>query len=433
MRPTGRTLWLLCGFVALGVLASIWPVASMLWVSGGAAIGTLLLIDGLLVRQARLSGERALPPTLAIGVRVRVGLVLQNVGKRTCRLRVHDHHPAALATTRTPLALEIPAGMEVSVSYEVTPTERGAHDFARIDCLVASPLALWRRRLLVGQPSRVRVYPNFQAVVRYTLLALENRVQRLGIQKRRRRGLGTEFHQLRAYRAGDSLRQIDWAATSRLRKPISREYQDEQNQQVVFLLDTSRRMRARDGALSHLDRVLDSLLLLTHVALRQGDAVGLMTFGGQRRWLAPRTGAEMLRNMLSAVYDLTASTEASDIQAAAEMAMTKLRKRSLIVLLSNLRDEEDPALLHLLTRLRQRHLVVLASLRDPEVTAPLDHEPRDAHGALRVAAIHQYMEARARSLARLRKAGFVCVDTEPAALPPALVNAYLTIKASHAL
>ena len=63
-----------------------------------------------------------------------------------------------------------------------------------------------------------------------------------------------------------------------------REYQDERDQCVVFLLDCGRRMRADEGSAarrgSHFDAALDALMLLAYVALKEGDEVGAMTFGG---------------------------------------------------------------------------------------------------------------------------------------------------------
>src|SRR3546814_17485646 len=70
----------------------------------------------------------------------------------------------------------------------------------------------------------------------------------VGAHLKRRRGEGTDFHQMREYRIGDSLRQIDWKATARARKLISHEYQDEKNQQLIVVLDTGRRMLAREPA-----------------------------------------------------------------------------------------------------------------------------------------------------------------------------------------
>jgi uncharacterized protein (DUF58 family) len=170
------------------------------------------------------------------------------------------------------------------------------------------------------------VYPNVRAVSRYELLAAANRAGELGIRRRRQRGEGLEFHQLREYRQGDSLRQIDWKATARLRRAVSREYEEERDQQIVFLLDCGRKMHARDGALSHFDHALDALLLLAHVALRQGDAVGLLTFGGAQRWMARRKGAAQLDRVMNSVYDRD-TTRASDYPAGAQTGPPRQRRR----------------------------------------------------------------------------------------------------------
>ncbi|MGQ0658030.1 MAG: DUF58 domain-containing protein [Chromatiales bacterium] len=125
---------------------------------------------------------------------------------------------------------------------------------------------------------------------------------------KRRRGEGLEFHQLREYRGGDSLRQIDWKATSRQRKLVSREYQDERDQHVFFLVDCGRRMATKDGELSHFDMSLNAVLLLAYVALRQGDAVGVMTFSGKPRYLPAQKGMPTLTRLLEFLFDLSAIT-----------------------------------------------------------------------------------------------------------------------------
>src|SRR3546814_16768334 len=79
-------------------------------------------------------------------------------------------------------------------------------------------------------------------------LSAEQASRMVGAHLKRRRGEGTDFHQMREYRIGDSLRQIDWTATARARKLISREYKDEKNQQLIVVLDTGRRMMAREPA-----------------------------------------------------------------------------------------------------------------------------------------------------------------------------------------
>jgi len=272
------------------------------------------------------------------------------------------------------------------------------------------------------------VYPNFRHVVRYSLLATENRTSQLGIRRRPRRGEGLEFHQLREYRDGDSMRQIDWKVTARVRKTISREYQDERDQQIVFLLDCGRKMRARDDELSHFDHALNSVLLLAHVALRQGDAVGLLSFSGERRWLAPRKGAHHLNPIMNAVYDLDASTRASDYLGAAQDLLQHVRKRALVVVVTNLRDEDHQELAMATRLLRRSHLVLVASLRERVLADTLAAPVHDLDDALRTASTHRYLESRQRAHDLLRGDGALALDCEPQQLGVALVNGYLDVK-----
>ena len=158
---------------------------------------------------------------------------------------------------------------------------------------------------------------------KFAALASGHRLPQLGIHHQRRRGEGSEFHQLRDYRPGDSLRQVDWKATARCRRLISRDYQDEQDQQVVCLLDCGRRMRSLDGRLSHFDHTLTALLLLAYVALRQGDAVGLLTFAGPERWVPPRKTRGTLDRLMAAVHDLEPGLEPTDYLAAAQAALSR--------------------------------------------------------------------------------------------------------------
>ncbi len=152
-------------------------------------------------------------------------------------------------------------------------------------------MRLWTAQHFLKENSVVRVFPDFARVQSGQLQASEHWLSQLGVQQQQRRGSGLEFHQLREFRTDDSLKQIDWKATARKRTPIAREYQDERDQQIIFLLDCGRSMRSQDGTLSHLDHALNACLLLAYNALRQGDAVGLQTFAGHQRIIAARKGA----------------------------------------------------------------------------------------------------------------------------------------------
>jgi uncharacterized protein (DUF58 family) len=286
---------------------------------------------------------------------------------------------------------------------------------------------------MVGEPTVVRVYPNFKAVAQHALMAVDAQVRQMGVKRQRQRGAGLDFHQLREYRVGDVLRQIDWKATSRQRKLISREYQEERDQRVVFVLDCGRRMSARDGDLSHFDHALNAILLLAYVAIRQGDSVGLLTFSGMDRWLPPVKGAGGMTTVLNQVYDLDTTLEPSDFLEASYRVMRHMPKRALVVLVTNLREEDSEELQPALHMLRRRHLVLLASLREQVIDERLDRPVERLQDALQVAMATQYVAERRRVHESVGGFGIQVLDVSPSGLPPALVDRYLDLKSSGAL
>jgi uncharacterized protein (DUF58 family) len=344
------------------------------------------------------------------------------------RVDVHDGHPPPFTVDGLPRRLDLKPAASTSFRYHVTAHERGRYDFAAVQLRLHAPLRLWTQKRLVAAPATVKVYPDFAPLKRLALFGADQASQVLGAHLRRRRGDGTEFHQLREYREGDSLRQIDWKASQRARKLISRDYREERNQQVMLLLDTGRRMLARDDAHSHFDHVLNASLLLAWIALRQGDAVGLLAHGGETRFVKPARGVGALDTMLGAVYDLQPRPVATDYLAAATELGLRQPRRSLVVMITNVRDEDVEDLLGAVRQLRRRHVVIVASLREKALDAARELEPKHFDDALLVAATALYLDDRRRAHEALRAHGASVLDVDSDALPAALVERYLAIK-----
>jgi uncharacterized protein (DUF58 family) len=329
--------------------------------------------------------------------------------------------------------VRVPARGWVEVRYRVRPISRGNLVFGRIEARIESRGGLWQVRRFLGEETATRVYPNFAVLTKFALLATDHRLSQIGVRQQRRRGSGLDFEQLREYREGDSPRSIDWKATARTRKLIAREYQDERDQQVVLLIDCGRRMAAQDGELAHFDHVLNAALLLAYAGLRQGDAVGFLTMSGPSRWFAPRKSAATINLILNRVYDLAPTLQTTDYYNAALELMQRMRKRALVVLLSNLRDEDDDTLQPALRLLQSRHLVLFASLRETILSRALTARIDSFDRALTHAATAEYLQRRDLAFRRLERSGAVCLDVEPAELPIALVNRYIDIKRSGRL
>jgi uncharacterized protein (DUF58 family) len=433
--PSALTLRLCALWAVAAVAVSIWPDGLDFWIVASLAFGLALGYDLLSLRFSRMpiEGQRQVPGSLPVGVFHEVRLRLNSTGRKLERLEVYDHHPSGCDRRDLPQSVTIPPGGWAELRYGYCPLGRGNAEFGRIELRRASPLRLWQQRAFCGAPQMLRVYPNFATLTKYALLAIDNRLSQIGVLKRRRRGEGLEFHQLREYRQGDALRQVDWKASARISKLISREYQDERDQQIFFVLDCGRRMAAKDGPLSHFDHVLNAVLLLAYVAIRQGDAVGLTTTGGPPRFLAPRKSAACVNLILNTVYDLEASGKTTDYYSAAVSVMLRLRKRALVVFISNLRDEDDDTVQPALRLLSRRHLVLFANLREHILGDALAAPVTSFDDAVTLAAAADFWRARSAALKRIERCGAITLDAEPGKLPILLVNRYLDIKSGGVL
>jgi len=434
MIPSRRLLWAVVVLAVLGVAIYFVP-ESMLWWSGASlALGIAAIADLVLSRrQPALMVERNLPGVWPVGKWGSVTLTLHSQDKRELSVEVYDDYPTAWQLEGLPHQSRVAPGGYVAITYRLCPDKRGNVRFGAAHLRVRSPFGFWLCMHRIGSESSAKVFPDFSQLLGHTLTATDRRSPTAGAIRKRRRGEGTDFRQLREYREGDSLRSIDWKATARQQKPISREYQEERDQQVVFLLDTGRRMLASDGNTTHFDHALNAVLTLGFLAQKQGDAVGLMSFGSENRWLGPLKGRVGLDRLLAGVYDLQPTEVAPDYAQAAAALLGRLQKRAFIVLITNLRDEDDQALRSACELLSTRHLVLCASLREKALDAAIAAPVQQFNDALRVSATAHYLQQRDDAIRRLGIRASNLIDITPERLSMSLVNRYLDIKESGQL
>ena len=437
MRPSRVLLFLLLVWTGLGLLAAVANIAdwqdkiqvSLLFWSLGVLLVTLGLIDFFISRRRpELKVARTLDPHLALGVPQRVFLKVSNESTNHQHFWITDSPSAQLQIRGLPAQVRLTPGENVVVRYHITPLQRGLAEFNQVCCRIISPFKLWQRNTYYGDPEQARIYPNYKPLFQSSFINSELLYSDWGVQLNQRRGDGTDFRQLRDFRVGDSLRQIDWRATARFNRPISREYQEERDQQVIFLLDCGRRMRARDGDISHFDHALNALLLSAFVALRQGDKVGLMSFAGQPRWVPPIKGQLQISHLLDQIYDLDSSLATSDYLAAAQELMTRQTKRSLIILISSIEPEDRDDLSKAAKMLSQHHLVLIASMRQQVISDVQTGKIVSIEDALRYCGASQKLNQQAAMLANLRHDNVIVSDTKPSYMHAALINEYMTLK-----
>jgi len=419
---------------ALGVAASFGWLPARIWQLAGVNLLVMAGFDLLwLLRRSTPRVTREVAEILPVGVPGEVRLHLQATDRARQWLDVYDHHPGGWETDGLPRRVGLRPGEVTTLTYTIHPDTRGEFVFAPTDVRLLSPLRLWRHRRQAGTSQRVRIFPHLAPLARFALVSTEHASRLIGAHLKRRRGEGTDFHQMREYRVGDSLRQIDWKASRRARKLISREYQDERNQQLLLVLDTGRRMLARDGELSHFDHALNACLLLAYLALRQGDGVGLFATGGEQRWVMPKRGMGAIQTLLDTSYDLQPAPVATDYLAAATELSLRQRRRALLMLVTNLRDEDIDDVLASVRVLQRRHLVVVASLRERALDEVLDAPASTLKEAIRAGATARYLAQRSAAHDTLRQHHVSVLDVTAEQLPGALVEHYLAIKRAGVL
>ncbi|MFL6628994.1 MAG: DUF58 domain-containing protein [Vitreoscilla sp.] len=480
LMPTRRTVHAVAAIATgtgVALLVTKWRglTEPHLALVGGGLFAALVLacaVDAVLtalrLRRHPIVFERQMPSAFALGQPHGLTATLAHEGLHPWSLELFDHVPATMTQRLLPAQVVLPARSKLDVRYEITPTQRGKVVFEPAAIRVRSVLGLVDLQLRVGQSQAAHVYPNFAALSRYAWLAGDRRLAEIGIKTYAARGAGTDFKQLGEYVPGMPTRHIDWNASMRHRRPVVREFQDDRDQSVVFLLDCGRRMRADEGPPtadyhgqppkgarglaperlsaaaavgsriggSHFDQALNAAMLLAYVALKDGDAVGALTFGhdaSEQRHFAPAKGMAALNTLVARLHDIEPSPTHSDYLAAARDLMLRVRRRSLIVVLTNFRDEDCEELEDALRLMRTRHLVLLASLREG-VVAEIAAQPLDTPGAIvDVAAAHWFQNARAEAFRRLAGKNQLLVDTEPDKLAAALVNRYHAVKRARLL
>ncbi|MHC5129966.1 DUF58 domain-containing protein [Pseudomonas glycinis] len=410
--------------------------SSLISINWGLLLALLALAVIDAVRLRRLPSpriKRQMPGNLALGRWGEVKLEVAHEFAEPLQINVFDHVPDGLAFEYLPTVVELQPGHVSQLTYRLRPLERGHFCFEQCEVNLPSPLGLWSGKRLLSVRDETRVYPDFARLYGGELRAVDNWLSQLGIRQRQRRGQGQEFHQLREFREGDSLRQIDWKATARQRTPIAREYEDERDQQIIFLLDCGRQMRSHDGELSHFDHALNACLLLSYVALRQGDAVGMSTFAGDKPChVAPVKGSGQLNVLLNAVYDLGSTQFPADYQAAASQLLARQKRRALVVLVTNLRDDDDQVL-GAVRRLSAQHRVLVASLREQALDTLRQSTVQTLPEALAYCGTIDFLNDRSQLHERLTAHGVAVMDVRPAELGAGLVTSYMSWKKTAAI
>ncbi|CAA0106306.1 Uncharacterised protein [BD1-7 clade bacterium] len=440
--PSHRVIQLLALWAVLAMCGGLWrmfsPAAGTLAVQLGLLISVFLLFallwDFRRANQRLVHAQRQLPESFAIGNRQPVTLTLGNElaegSTRELTLEIFDHTPDSMTIEESmPIQFSMEAGRSYQLLYHGQFHQRGLAEFGDLDVRYLSPWKLWDVQQSIALPQAVKVYPDFMSIAWLDALHDDEQHMLLGLNRLQRRGEGMSFRQLREYRDGDNIRHIDWKASSRQQKMITREFEDERDQQIVYLLDCGRRMRSQDDALSHFDHALNAMLISASVALKHGDAVGMMGFAtDEQRYFRPAKGHSQLNALLNYAYDIQCTQNTADYLAVTTELALRQKKRALVILITNLHDESADELLAAVAYLKRNHQVMVACMREAVVSRHLANPVEQSTDAFLYLGSLSYMQRRQALIDKLQNQGVFIVDAEPDQLHLGLVQHYLALK-----
>jgi len=392
----------------------------------------VVLIDARTSRlPAGVSVKREFAGRFAVGAETEVRIQLQNNTARPVSIIVKDEYPPMMALSGLREAgVTIEAQHSAALIYQLKPPRRGRFEFGRIAVRYLSRLGLVWCETNAGEQQFVKVYPNMSRAREADLKALGARALVAQHRKTSWRGEGREFESLRDYVRGDELRHISWTATARRGKLTTRQYQIERDQNILIALDAGRLMTARIENETKLDSAVHAALALMSAAGRAGDNAGLVVFGRRiKAYLPPNRGRDQLESALEALYPIEPEMIEPSYARAFEFIAANSKRRSLVVLLTDLVDEEGSReLLTSLRLLRPRHLPLVVTIADRDLKAVVRDVPVSVRDLFTQSVAEEIIHHREAALRMVESQGGLALDVTAAALAPALLEKYLQVK-----
>lgn len=405
-------------------------------------IAGIMLLDFAIgrMRPRDLQVECQIPSTWSLGRREQALIRCEYHGSGSYRGRVRLDLPPHVYAEPDIVDVEFLPQQVLEIELAVFASQRGRLVINGMHYECRSRLGFWNVHYRAGREQTVHVYPNIKQLHDYALLARTNRLALIGVRQMRTTGGDTDFERLRNYQSGDPIQRIDWKASAKREELIIREYQPNQSQSIMLMVDAGRMMVTRNESKDEhqytmLDHAINASLLLAYVAIKQGDRVGLVAYAdGIKRYVPCRGGEKQIHTLIHALHDLQAELVESRHEEAFLYLQKMERKRSLVVLFSHVLDDVNA--MHIEQHCRKlvgRHLPLAVLLRDQALHGHLEQAPRNSKQLWHAAAAAAICNWRQELIDRLRSHGSLVIDTEPELLNAGVVSRYLEVKAKHLL
>ena len=440
LTPRNRLLFWTGMLVPFTALSAFVPAAGNLTLMLAFALAAAAAID------AFLAGARAGEVSVTVPELVRLSknreseipLVIENRSREPVHLRIGLPLPEITGSKYETMSVSLPEEHRTSETvWPCKPMERGSFFIERCYFRVRSPYGFWNARSSTQCRSEIRVYPDLMTERRNLAAIFLNRGN-FGVHAQRQIGQGRDFEKLREYIPGDSFDDIHWKATAKRGRPITKLYQIERTQEIYVVVDSSRlsARRLETGGDTALERFITAALALGLVAERQGDLFGVLTFSDRiRSFVRAGGGRSHYNTCRDAMFALNPEIVSPDFDELAAFLRLKIRRRALVMVLTDL---GDPVLAESFMRninlINRRHVVLVSMLKQPGAekifTTPDANTTDDIYRKLAGHLVWRKLEEMKKDL-RNRGVRLALVENEK--LSSELVNSYMTVKTRQQL
>ena len=394
-------------------------------------------IDAILLysKNPGLTARREVTDRLSNGDENHILIEIENNYGFKIHAKIIDELPFQLQERNWFRKLFIAPGITAVIDYTVKPLQRGEYNFGAINIYAESPMKLVRRRYIINQEQKVKVYPSYIQMRRYQLMAATNRLQESGTQRLRKLGQSMEFEQIKEYVRGDDYRNINWKATARRSDLMVNNFTDERSQQIYCVINKGRTMKMPFEGMSLLDYAINAALVISNTALMKQDKAGLITFAENLDTFLPADKKPTQMNLLlEQLYRQHTAFLEPDLEKLFSVIRNRITQRGLIILFTNYESMESlERELPSLKRIAHYHLLMVVFFENTELKQLVEAKATSTEDIYIKTIAEKYLFEKKLIAKELQKYGILSVLTSPEKLTINALNKYLEIKNRQSL
>lgn len=398
----------------------------LLWLLAIAVVADIVLLY-----TSTLTAQRFMADRFSNGDDNEVRIRLESNYHFPIAVEVIDEIPFVFQRRDICFHASVPSREAQTIKYLLRPTRRGTYEFGQVRVFASSPIGLVQRRFTQPKASsqKIKVYPSFQMLRQYELLAVSNNLQEMGIKRIRRVGHHTDFEQIKDYIQGDDFRTINWKASARRSKLMVNVYQDERSQPIYNVIDKGRVMQQAFQQMTLLDYSINAALVLSYVAINKDDRAGLATFSDQFDTFVPASRQPgHLQTLMESLYAQQTDFGESDFSALVVHLNKHISRRSLIVLYTNFTGLVSmQRQLPFLEQINSRHRLLVVFFEDEELKQYISTSPRTTEDYYRHVMADKFAYEQRLIVSTLRQHGILSLLTTPQQLSIDVINRYLHV------